>query len=290
MRLASGVLTARMRGTEARVGDDSRRLPYNTMFSRRLLQQLEPERRRLQTFDLYLFDIMNSMRLRGEKVFEYGLLAHGIPRWDGLRVLDVGTGRSTLPQWMTHEGAVVTAFDLPDRAERRWGGFQERINGVVARRDGPIRGVAGSMRRLPFADRSFDLVTSLSVVEHLDTDLPDRTYVPYVEQCRRLGELMDEMIRVTRPGGHIYLTSECCDFDRATTDAWRSAYYYVDGPPLSGAWPVRDVPRLFYGYVADRGCVPVGGVQFDPAAIDAEERWSFRGPYFSGFAMLARRL
>ncbi len=53
------------------------------------------------------------------------------------------------------------------------------------------------MRCLPFADASFELVTSLSVVEHLDTNLPDRVFVPYPEQQRRLSEVIEEMIRVT---------------------------------------------------------------------------------------------
>ena len=159
----------------------------------------------------------------------------------------------------------------------------------MARRAGTIAGLAGSMRRLPCGDERFDLVTSLSVVEHLDTNLPDRAYVPYAEQCRRLAEVLDEAIRVTAPGGHIYLTSECCDFDRATSDAWRPAYYYLNGPPLSGAWPVQDVPALFYDFVAERGCTLVGGVQFDPAAIGDPDSWSFRGSYFSGFSMLARK-
>jgi SAM-dependent methyltransferase len=288
MGLAFGVVTARVRdaATHRRPAGT---LPYNTMFRRSLLPRLETHRRALETFDLYLFDIMNSERLRGEKVFEYGTLLNAVPDWRGLRVLDIGTGRSTLPQWMAYHGASVTTVDLPQPAEDRWGGFQERVNGFVARRAGGRGGVASSMRRLPFRDGSFDLVTSLSVVEHLDTNLPDRAYVPYDEQRRRLREVLDEAIRVTAPGGQFYLTTECCDFERATTDAWRSAYYYVDGPALSGAWPVRDVLPLFYDYVAERGCTPVGGVQFDPIAIDDADSWSFRGPYFSGLAMLARR-
>lgn len=264
-------------------------IPRNAMFSRRRLDALERHRHALETFDLYLFDIMNSVRLRGEKVFEYGTLLDGIARWDGLRVLDVGTGRSTLPQWMTHHGSSVTTLDLPTPAEDRWGGFQERVNRIVSRPAGAIAGLAGSMRQLPIADGCIDLLTSLSVVEHLDTDLPDRSYVPYAEQCRRLDEFLEEAIRVVAPGGHIYLTSECCDFERATSDAWRQSYYYLDGPPLSGAWPVQDVRALFYDFFAARGCTLVGGVQFEPAAIADPDSWSFRGPYFSGFAMLAQK-
>ena len=288
MGLALGVVKARLRDAVA-TRESAPVVPFNVMFNSDLLPPLERQRRSLETFDLYLFDIMNAPRLQGEKVFEYGTLLRGIPDWRGLRVLDVGTGRSTLPQWMIFHGARVTPIDLPIPAEDRWGGFQERLNKFIARRAGVVAGVAGSMRRLPFRDGSFDLVTSLSVVEHLDTDLPDRTFVPYPEQRKRLADVLDEAIRVTAPGGHIYLTSECCDYDRARLDTWRSAYYYIDGPPLSAAWPVHEVPELFYEYVTDRGCDLVGGLQFDPSDIDDADHWSNRGPYFSGFTLLARK-
>lgn len=286
---AAGVLLARLRPLQAAAPSARRTQPANVMFNACLLPMLEPERSQLERFDLYLYDVMNSPRLHGEKVFEYGTLLRAIDRWTGLRVLDIGTGRTTFPNWMSSEGAVVTTFDLAKPAEDSWGGFQERVNDVVGRRSGRVRAVAGSMSGLPFADASFDLLTSLSVVEHLDTDLPDRTFVPYAEQQRRLGQVLDEMIRVAKPGGYIYITSECCDFERATTDLWKPAYYYDKGPALSGAWPAQDVPRLFYQYVAERSCALVGGVQFAVANIDRPDHWSWRGPYFSGFSLLARK-
>ena len=97
-------------------------------------------------------------------MFEYGTLVHAIPNWRHLRVLDVGTGRSTFPEWMTFQGARVTPLDLATPAEDRRGGFQERINDLVARRASHLTGVAASMLCLPFPDGSFDTVTSLSVV------------------------------------------------------------------------------------------------------------------------------
>ena len=290
MGQAYGVLRARVHPLATPASTVRRTQPANVMFSAALPPMLEPERRALERFDLYLHDVMNSSRLRGQIVFEYGTLLRAIDRWTGLRVLDIGTGRSTFPNWMSHEGAIVTPFDLSKPAEARLTGFQERVNGVVGRRSGQVRRVTGSMRSLPFADASFDLLTSLSVVEHLDTDLPERTFVPYEEQQRRLARVIDEMIRVARPGGYIYITSECCDFTRATADAWKPAYYYDEGPALSGAWPVQDVPRLFYEYVANRGCSLVGGVQFDVSNIAREDHWTWRGPYFSGLSVLARKL
>jgi SAM-dependent methyltransferase len=145
------------------------------------------------------------------------------------------------------------------------------------------------MLMLPFADASFDLVTSLSVVEHLDTEFPARTYVPPAEQQRRLGDVLDEMARVAAPGGLVYVTSECCDYERATTDNWRGAYYYREGPPLSAAWPVREVPRLFYDGLVARGCSLVGEPGYRADDIARPDHWTNRGPYFGGFCVLARK-
>ncbi|HKB13547.1 MAG TPA: hypothetical protein VKD69_22930, partial [Vicinamibacterales bacterium] len=61
------------------------------------------------------------------------------------------------------------------------------------------------------------------------------------------------------------------------------------GPPLSGAWPVGDVPQLFYEYVTHRGMTLVGGCAFVVDEIAAERHWTWRGPYFSGFSLLARK-
>jgi SAM-dependent methyltransferase len=285
---ASGVLRARLRPRTSSSAGAA--VPFNAMFTTDVLQALDAERSALERFDLYLFDVMNAPRLKGQIVFEYGTLLRAFNSWDGLRVLDIGTGRSTFPKWLSRAGAVVTTFDLAKPAEQGSAGFQQRVDHVVGRRPRALHAVSGSMRCLPFADASLDLVTSLSVVEHLDTDLPARTYVPYDDQRRRLAEVLDEMIRVVRPGGFLYLTSECCDYERATTDAWRGAYYYDEGPALSAAWPVRDVPRLFHDYVVDRGCALVGGMQFNAADIGDSRRWTSRGPYFSGFSLLARKL
>jgi SAM-dependent methyltransferase len=283
---AFGVISSRARPAPIR---SQKTEPFNTMFDATRLDAFCAEKQMLASFDTYLFEAMHAARLQGQIVFEYGTLVRAVDRWKGLRVLDIGTGRSTLPKWMSAQGADVTSFDLAAPVERPLAGFQERVDSFVARRHRIVRTVAGTMRQLPFADSAFDLVTSLSVLEHLDTDLPGRAYVEYGEQRQRLAQALDEMVRVTSPGGRLYITSDCCDFSRATSDAWRDAYYYVQGPALSGAWPVHDVPEIFYEYLGAHGCALVGGCHFDPHSIADPSHWTFRGPFFSGFSVLARR-
>ena len=259
------------------------------MFDRAALPLLEHEKRRLERFDLGLFAALNDPRLAGQIVFEYGALVGAVPSWRGLRVLDIGTGRSTLPCWLIAQGASVVSFEYPDPVEQRGRGILARLGEAsIWRYRRRLGRVAGDLRELPFADGAFDVVTCLSVLEHLDTELSSRAYVPYAEQRRRVGRALDEMLRVARPGGLLYLTSECCDYTRATGDAWRESYYYREGPALSGAWPVRDVPEIFYDHFAKSGCSFPGGIAFDPDELDGSGRHeTFRGPFFSAFRVLA---
>lgn len=260
---------------------------WNRLFDRRLATRLRREWRQLNGFDIALWSVVNDSRLYGQIVFEYGTLLNAIDDWRDLRVLDLGTGRSTLPHWMSAQGAAVVSFELPAPFEVKPGGWYGRVassaHGGLA-----VAEVRGSMQALPLVGNAFDVVTSFSVVEHLDTDPTTRTWVPYAEQCRRLREVLREMVRVTKRGGLIYVTSECCDYGRATRDEWRGAAYCGDAPEVSAAWPVRDVPKLFYDYIQTLGCTLKGPVLFDPDLVGRDERYqTFRGPFFSGFSLLA---
>jgi SAM-dependent methyltransferase len=273
-------------------GAQRKQLPaWNGMFRKDLLPLFEKEKRELETFDLYLYLTLNSPRLLGQIVFEYGTLVNFIEDWKNREVLDIGSGRSTFPHWMVSKGASVIAFEYPQQVERKIEGKFEKLNRLLSRngRKNPHE-VFGTMLELPFPDGSFDLVTSFSVIEHLDTNLPDLSYVPYPEQRRRAARVLSEMARVTKPGGYLYLTSECCDYTRATSDAWRSSYYYKTGPELSAAWPVEDVNEIFYESLISERCSVVGQNSFCPSDLNGDEnRATFRGPFFSAFSVLATK-
>lgn len=114
----------------------------------------------------------------------YGLLADDSVRQienyaplDGARVLDVGGGPGYFSAAFRTAGATYHSLDA-DVGE---------LAGLGAPEPGTV---IGSGMALPFGDCSFDVTYSSNVLEHVDR--------PWL--------MADEMVRVTRPGGLVYLS------------------------------------------------------------------------------------
>jgi SAM-dependent methyltransferase len=92
----------------------------------------------------------------------------------GLRVLEIGSGRGTLLQWLLSKGIDAVGTEISS----------ERVTEALARfPDLPLTRVSGV--HLPFGDESFDRVLSFDVFEHIaDSDAHLR-----------------EVCRVLKPGG-----------------------------------------------------------------------------------------
>lgn len=95
----------------------------------------------------------------------------------GRSVLDVGGGPGYFADAFEAAGARYVAVD-PDAGELAGRGFTDR------------RSVRASGYHLPFADGAFDICSSSNVLEHV----------------ARPWDLADEMVRVTAPGGVVYLS------------------------------------------------------------------------------------
>ncbi len=101
----------------------------------------------------------------------------------GPRVLNVGSGPFLELELLDSTGSELTVCDIDERAideaKRQHGARLARAD--VTRPDGT----------LPYDDGSFDLVVSMDVIEHLPDPRP----------------WLAEIVRVLRPGGHIFFTT-----------------------------------------------------------------------------------
>lgn len=101
------------------------------------------------------------------------------------RVLDVGSGKTDFPAWLSKHTASVIAVDLQDFSAEH-----DAIRSRTGSRYGWQREDATAMS---FADDSFDAVVCVSVVEHIPS--------PHDSAAVR------EMVRVCRPGGRVLITA-----------------------------------------------------------------------------------
>ena len=102
----------------------------------------------------------------------------------GLRLLDVGSGWGELLLACLEYGADAVGVE-PDEDEVRISGLLLQSYGLGE------RAMVGKGEDLSFADDSFDLVTCQQVLEHV----------------RDIDKTVGEMVRVTRPGGSIFVST-----------------------------------------------------------------------------------
>lgn len=133
------------------------------------------------------------------------------------RILDVGYAFAE-PVWL----AALATLDA-----------DERIGVDVAERDAPgLRTVVADVRRLPFADGSFDVAFCISTLEHIGHD--NTRYGGELERDAA-GPLaaLRELRRVTSRRGRIFVTVPCGDDDagwylREPADAWYERFREAD--------------------------------------------------------------
>ena len=116
----------------------------------------------------------------------YLLVSEHLGDVSGLRVLEVACGRGGFVRQLANAGAVVTGCDFSSAALRA-----ARSKLLVPDAAPRATLVQGDAQNLPFAPNSFDVVISCETIEHL----------PQVQAA------VEEMHRVTRPGGKLFLTT-----------------------------------------------------------------------------------
>ena len=129
----------------------------------------------------------------------------------GKRILDVGCGPRGSLEWADRAAERVGLDPLADRYAR----LQERPHAM--------RYVQGGAERIPFGDAHFDVVSTINSLDHVDD----------------LGTALDEIARVTRPGGTWLLVVDVAH-GPTMTEPQRLEWDLLDG--LADAWRI-DVRR-----------------------------------------------
>ena len=117
-------------------------------------------------------------------------------------MLDVGCGSGQTMAWFTSNRPGWNAAGL-DIAK----------DGVIAARSAGLAVVTGNALELPFESSSADLVITLDVLQHLPLPAGD-------VDCLR------EIRRVLRPGGYLFIRTNCQSVPRATEDPVNSFRKY----------------------------------------------------------------
>lgn len=133
----------------------------------------------------------------------------------GETVLDLASPK-LLAVTLARRGVVVTTVDQLETEIEVWRRLAEQETGLTF--------VVGDGRALPFADKSFDHGTSISVLEHIAGDGGDDA-------------ALAEIVRCVRPGGRIAIT---LPFAPAAHVEYRRAPAYVDHGERD------DVGRVFF--------------------------------------------
>jgi SAM-dependent methyltransferase len=213
------------------------------------------------------YEVMAAVELNhwwygGMRAIAAALLDPVLRGRSGLRLLDAGCGTGGDAIFLRRYGQVV-GIDYAIEAVRL---AAPRLPGQLAR---------GSVLALPFADESFDLVTSFDVLYH--RDVPDEAAA------------LAEARRVLRPGGRLLIRLPAYEFLRSRHDRQvhtrrrytagaaaallTSAGFYVERATyaLSLLFPIPLAQRLLERLTPDRSADSAMGAPAPP--INAALRW-----------------
>ncbi len=163
----------------------------------------------LMNTDLYLRWYMgsNAKRSYWHRAIEYSTLLGFFDNefsFKQLKILDIGTGNSTYPVYFLKKCAQVTSIDVSSvmGGSNIWSTRKNNKYG--------LKRVVGDMLDMPFDEGVFDIVTSISVIEHLNESFNGKEWLPVNndEFVKRTSKCISEMVRVLKPGGIFYVTSD----------------------------------------------------------------------------------
>lgn len=132
-----------------------------------------------------------------------------------MKVLDIGPALTFWPFFLAHRGFLVAAIDV-DRRIKSWTDIAlEKLTCLDSSAKRRLKFVTGDITKTNFKNNSFDAVTNISVIEHIDD--------------KRLA--IEEIYRLLTPGGKLINTLDIS----------------LDGLPVGDSRPLK--PSETYGFI-----------------------------------------
>jgi SAM-dependent methyltransferase len=190
---------------EGRMAAQSLKLPYRTLLgcavrcSLASLAQLQNPSfvGFMQSLNAFAARCQLQIHTNWSKVWEYPWLwFNGLSRlcWPDIRLLDVGSELSPFPWFLASLGARVTLVETNPQWLHVWEELRQKL---VVDVDWSI----SENEELPFPRDSYDIVTSLSVIEHQSNK----------------SRAISEIARILKPGGIFALSYDICEPDMGMT-------------------------------------------------------------------------
>lgn len=245
----------------------------NSIFQLKDLLTFASNLRKLSLFDDRLRQLIDDIYIKGVRAWEYGKLL-SLMKFDfSPTILDIGPGSSTFSYYLASKGAKVTTIDLSKPMEKRW---------YVEERKQDVNEVLGTVLRLPFSDNSYDVVIAISTLEHLDTDYKKNKQLPYSKFTRDTKIAIKEMVRVTKHGGKIFVTSDAY-LPGQKTDRWITDITYRG---IGGAYKLSDIEKVYLKTLKKLNCFPLHETSYpDSLLIENTTHSNYRGRYFMTFSL-----
>jgi len=214
--------------------------------------------------DIRKFGEDHSLECNLLKWFEYAYsLLYSGHRFRG-KVLDVGSARSAFPYYLGSKGYSVTTIDVAD----------EEYRSEVGKKFG-VKSIFGDLREFnPELEGKFDLITNLSVIEHIDEDT----------------KAIQNLARYLKPGGIMVISTDFYDEYIEYPDANRKIV--LDRPAGSHTDSRVYTPETFTKRLLDplekMGVTRVGATDFDNVDISDRSQRSVRGLYTFGLSIVRK--
>jgi 2-polyprenyl-6-hydroxyphenyl methylase/3-demethylubiquinone-9 3-methyltransferase len=158
-----------------------------------------------------------------------------VDAWQGKRVLDVGCGGGFTTEFLDRRGCRVEGLDPSPKligAARRHAEQTGRQIGYTV----------GKSEQLPYADASFDIVTCVDVLEHVESP----------------AQAVREIHRVLAPGGIFLYDTINRTLRSRVVMIWLPENVMKIVPKGAHTWKDFIKPREMRGYLADAGFATIG--------------------------------